>query len=261
MGISDGRNLLQKIAFQIGDKFFRFAINPDNMVQSRPHRTTAIKTKSRIVIEDFQDDVPTITISGTTGFNPTGVESDRGINKIKELKAYIKAYAEMGGNGNKSSEDFYFLDFTNHEYYVIHLSSEGITITQDVNSPLTHRYDIKFVIIREASEPSEDDVVSPEIGNRFPSLPNGTVPSGSGSGSSGSGVGSGAKDSNGNTGDGTKTNDPYDPTSGNSNVYDSGSLNNNSAVNPQAPSPTSYRYGMTGLGYAIGYYARDGRVS
>ncbi|MGV3184567.1 hypothetical protein [Staphylococcus epidermidis] len=29
-------------------------------------------------------------------------------------------------------------------------------------------------------------------------------------------------------------------------------------INPQAPSPTAYNYGMSGLGYNIGYYLREG---
>lgn len=257
MGIADGKGIFRKIAFQIGDRFFRFAINPDNMVYSRPHRAMATKTKSRIVISDFQDDIPTITISGTTGLNPTGVASDRGVAKIREMKDYLMDYAAMGGNGNKSSADFYFHDFTNAEHYVVHLSPEGVNYTQDVNSPLTHRYDIKFIILRNAGEPDQDDVVDPEIGNRFPTLPNGT--GSQGSGSSNNGVGSGVQDSSGETSNDT----PYDPASGNDSIYNKGTGSNyvpsynTDPINPQAPSPSSYTQGATGLGYALGYYLRN----
>lgn len=251
MTMSDGKTNLRKIAFQLGNKFYRFAVNPESIVYSRPHRATAVKTKSRIVVEDFQDDIPTVTIGGTTGFNPTGRVSDRGINKIKEMKEYLIYYARLGGNGNKSASDLFFHDFTNDESYVVHLSPEGVTYTQDVSSPLTYRYDIKFVILREANEPSDEEKLSPEIGNRFPSLPKG-------------------KEGKRSPYDVNKA-DPYDPTSGNDKIYNSGvvsqsqgSSNNspmstspsNDAVNPQAPSSTSYTYGMGGLGYSIGYYLR-----
>ncbi|AIW03317.1 hypothetical protein CPT_Mater160 [Bacillus phage Mater] len=258
MTMANGKAALRKIAFQVGDRFFRFAINPDTMVYSRPHRATTVKTKSRIVVEDFGSDIATVTIGGTTGYNPTGVSSDRGVQKIRELKDYLMAYADMGANGNKSSEDFYFHDFTNKEHYVVHLSSEGVNYTQDANSPLTHRYDIKFTILRKASDPPDDQVVSPEIGNRFPTLPTGPggFTGGQGTGTStgnnpsNSGVGSGAQDSNGNKSD----DKPYDPTSGNDKIYNKGT---EAPINPQAPSPNAYNYGQTGLGYAIGYYLRD----
>ncbi|QIA28508.1 hypothetical protein [Phage f2b1] len=257
MPMADGVNSLQKIAFQVGGKIFRFAINPDSMQQSRPHRSTVIKTKSRIVVEDFGADVATVTISGTTGYNPTGAASDRGVRKIAELKQFLKDYEDAGGNGDKSTEDFYFHDFTNGEYFVVHLSSEGVTYSQDANSPLTHRYEIKFAILRNAGDPPDDEVVSPEIGNRFPTLPNGSGGLGGvdyGSGGN-SGVGSGVKDSNGKTDD----DEPYDPSSGNDNIYNKGTTDQGydaTPVNPQSPSPSSYSYGTTGLGYAIGYYGR-----
>jgi hypothetical protein len=244
MPMSDGKGTLRKIAFQVGNKFFRFAINPDNIVYARPHRATAVKTKSRIVIEDFQSDIPTVTISGTTGMNPTGRAADKGIQKIKEMKEYIMAYAEMGGNGSKAADDLFFHDFTNDESYVVHLSSDGVSYTQDANSPLTHRYDIKFTILRGANEPSDDEVIDPEIGNRFPSLPRGPG-------------GPQSPDFDDDT-----IVRPYDPSSGNDNIYNEGTggqywaPHDGEAINPQAPSPQSYNHGMTGLGYSIGFYGR-----
>ncbi|AMQ66610.1 virion structural protein [Bacillus phage Shbh1] len=246
MPMSDGRNRLRKIAFQVGSRFFRFAINPENYIHKIPHRTTTIKTKSRIVVEDFQNDVPTISIKGSTGFNPTGRASDRGINKIKEMKAFLERYSSMGGNGNTPAQDFYFHNFTNDESFVIHLSSDGVSYTQDVNSPLTYNYEINFVILRKAGQPSDEEVISPEIGNRFPSIPipdpisrspipiHPTLPTG------------------GST-----------PPPNLGNVYNDGTNRefrewlNSEVINPQAPSRVSYELGRTGLGYLIGYYGRS----
>src|SRR5437763_3945315 len=173
MPISDGKNTLQKIAFQIGNTFFRFAINPESMQDQRPHRTTAVKTKSRIVIEDFQTDVPTITISGSTGFNPTWKASDRGIAKIKEMKSFLDGYAQSGGNGKTPGEDMYFHNFTNDESWVVVMDPTGVTYSQDVSSPLTYRYDIKFIVLRPANMPADSDVVNPQIGNSTVSIHHG----------------------------------------------------------------------------------------
>lgn len=294
MPMSDGKNTLKKIAFQIGSTFFKFAINPTNMQYNRPHRTTAIKTKSRIVIEDFQDDVPTVTISGTTGFNPTGKATDRGIAKIKEMKQFLYDYSQMGGNGNTNAEDFIFHDFTNDESWVVTFAPEGVTYTQDVSQPLLYQYEIKFIILRDAALPSDDEVVNPEIGNPYPSIAtNGMVPppnygtvqlpplspyvpgigvpspppiqKGSVAGTYNNGIttpGSGNNSSNGTVAG--PPNKPYDPTSGNPNIYNQGtsgpyvpSQNSNDPINPQAPSPNAYHYGMTGLGFNIGYYGRS----
>ena len=281
MAISDGRTTLRKIAFQVGDRFFRFAINPENITYTRPHRTTTLKTKSRIVVEDFQSDIPTVMISGTTGFNPTGRASDRGIEKIKEMKKYLIDYAEMGGNGNTPPQDFYFHDFTNDESYVVHLAPDGVTYTQDVNSPLLHRYQIKFVILRKSTEPAEEDVIDPEIGNRFPSIPNGggtavpmpnpsvpnvsvpiptpIMPPNSGIGMQnpylpdfGTGGSSGTGSGSNSSGGGVNQDDIYNNGTQGPYIPNPGS----DPINPQAPDFNSYQYGMYGLGFNIGYYGR-----
>lgn len=273
MTISDGITELKRIAFQIGDKFFRFAVNPENMVYTRPHRTTAIKTKSRIIIDDFGSDIPTVTIGGTTGFNPTGKAEDRGIAKIKELKEYVQAYADMGGNGNTPTEEFYFHDFTNDESYAVHLSPEGVTYTQDVNSPLIHRYQIKFIILRRAVDPTSEDIVKPTIGNRYPIF----------------GVGDRLVATPFNPDDISYTSpSPNSPGAvidlnppavidlnppgavidlQGGTVEDKGAIFDLSnggfrrvidldPVNPQAPSFSAYQYGAYGLGFNIGYYGR-----
>jgi hypothetical protein len=165
--MSDGRTRLQKIAFEVGDTMFRFAVNPANMKYEEPHRAVAIKTKSRIVVEDFQSDVKTVSISGTTGFNPTGEISDRGIEKIKEMKEFIRSYAEAGGNGATSVDDFYFHDFTNDVSWVVHLAPEGVSYSQDENNPLMHKYEINFIILRNAGDPDDSDIYTPEVGHRL----------------------------------------------------------------------------------------------
>lgn len=252
MTMSDGKNKLQKIAFQIGSKIFRFAINPDSYQDQRPHRTTAVKTKSRIVIEDFQSDVYTITISGSTGFNPTGKAADRGIQKIKDLKKYLEDYAQSGGNGKTPAEDFYFHNFTNDESFVVVLAPTGVTYSQDVSSPLTYRYEIVFNVLRDAGKPSDASVVNPEIGNSNVSIMTPITPysgvNGNALSSSYTSAGSGA----------------YSASSGNNNIYNqttgdslTKTAGNGSAVNPQAPSKTSYQFGQTMLGYLTGYYSRS----
>ena len=277
MPISDGVTRLKKIMFQVGDRYFRFAINPENYVHAKPHRTAVIKTKSRIVIEDFQEDVPTITISGTTGFNPTGLASDRGINKIKEMKKFLEDYARQGGSGNQGTDEFFFYNFTNDESYVVHLSPEGVNYTQDANSPLLYQYSIKFVVLREASTPADEDILNPEIGNKNPSVPN----KGGGGGNDTSNIwdsdltkdeidkifGNGLNNYNGNNTSNIWDSDLTGKEIGNlfssrSNVSNAVSQEESTSkgINPQAPSTLSYLQGTSGLGYSIGYYGRSYRV-
>lgn len=269
MPMSDGKNRLHKIAFQIGSTFFRFAINPDNMQDQRPHRTTAVKTKSRIVIEDFQSDIHTITISGSTGFNPTGKTEDRGIAKIKALKQFLQDFSEQGGNGSTPVEDLYFHNFTNDESWVVVLDPTGVTYTQDVSSPLTYRYEIKFIVLRPANQPADTDIVNPVIGGNPPVYPGIGGPQNADPTQSNKPtptappyVGTNGQPITGGTSPNNFTPDSGNSSSGNGTVYNQSTgsshvtTQNQTVVNPQAPSATSYKYGQTALGYLTGYYAR-----
>lgn len=248
MGMADGRGGgLKKIEFVVGDRRFKFAINPENYVHSKPHRTTTIKTKSRIVVEDFQSDIPTIQIKGTTGFNPTGTVKGRGINKIREMKRFLEAYADMGGNGDKSPQDFYFHNHTNKESFVVHLTSDGVTFTQDVQSPLTFKYEISFQVLRKASEPAESDVNDPDIGNRQPSTPSySPKPSPSPNRPNTGGSSSGGGTSLPSTG-------IQRPSFGGVTLPGIVTTPRTSSINPQVPSIQSSQIGRNGLGSTIGY--------
>jgi hypothetical protein len=292
MSMSDGKNRLMKICFQFGDRVFRFAINPDSYVHSKPHRTAVVKTKSRIYVQDFQDDIHTIKISGTTGWNPTGKEEDKGLAKIKEMKTFLDDYAKQGGNGTQPVDNFIFWNFTNEEYYFVHLSTEGVTFTQDVSQPLLYRYDIKFVVLTEVVGGSQ--IVSPILGNPVPTITNYTGKIGTNGL-----VYSPSNPNKLNTSTVSTNGLKYTPTypqissskvSTNGLVYNpsypqgyipsskatsvssatigatggSGTFNqfkpydtpisNITAINPQAPSQTAYKYGFTGLGLSIGYF-------
>ncbi|ANT41422.1 hypothetical protein DIRTYBETTY_113 [Bacillus phage DirtyBetty] len=256
MTIANGKSRLQRIAFEVGGRTFRFALNPESMEEARPHRTTALKTKSRIIVEDFQDDIPTLTISGTTGFNPTGQSSDRGVNKIKEMKKFIADFSATGGNGKLSKNEFFFHNFTNDESHVVTLAPEGITISQDAQSPLLYRYSMKFIIIRASSEPADADVVNPEIGNKFPTLPDSgnyrpspnypKLPTPFPNGETSVPIPTRP------SGDGSVGDDVYNK--GNGGSYNP--KNDNATVNPQISNGGAYNFGTTGLGYSIGYYGR-----
>lgn len=250
MSMADGENRLQKIAFKLGDKFYRFRINPENYRHSKPHRVTTVKTKSRIVVEDFGEDIQTITFSGTTG-------NDKGMAKIKEMKKFLEGYANRGGNGSRSETELYFHNFTNDEHYVVHLTPEGVTYTQDANQPLLHTYSISLFVLRRANEPPEDEVIEPTIGNDIPSIGdvdsiNTKLPEFQ------SPIVDSSDPYKGDDTSGGLINLPN--TGGNSNIIQTPYINSSiqvrplttSAVNPST-SPTAYVSGVTELKKIIGY--------
>lgn len=173
MGQSDGMGgTLRRIALKVGDGdtgWYNFRVNPAQYSHSKPQRVTIFKTKSNIITEDFGKDIETIQFSGTTGFR-RDTNGKTGKDRLMELEAFIDNYANQGGNGNRSKTEMTFYNFTDDQYFVVHLAPEGLKIERSIDQPLLYTYTISLVVLRDAGAPPERDQANPEIGNAKPSV-------------------------------------------------------------------------------------------
>ena len=90
---ADGLHQLERMEFSYSGGNYKFNINPQNMTMSQPHRSSVIKTQSTFVVEDFNDDLQTIRISGTTG----GLKM-KGEQAIMALWKFLDTYANQTPN-------------------------------------------------------------------------------------------------------------------------------------------------------------------
>lgn len=174
MGQSDGMGgTLSRIALKVeGDGttgWYRFQVNPASYSHSKPQRVTIFKTKSNIITEDFGKDIETIQFSGTTGFRKDA-NGKTGKDRLEDLQSFLDDYANQGGNGNRSKSELTFYNFTDDQYFIVHLAPEGLKIERSVDQPLLYTYTISLVVLRKAGEPAERDQTNPEIGNANPSV-------------------------------------------------------------------------------------------
>lgn len=176
MSQSDGMGgKLKRIALQFGnDTWYRFKVNPANYSEARGQRTTVFKTKSDIIVEDYGADLPVITFTGSTGFKKDS-KGHSGADRLKNMKKFVKEYADSGGNGNRSAVELTFHNFTDDESYIVHLAPEAFKIERNVEQPLLYTYTLTFVVLRSAEVPPDREVVDPNIGNETPSVGGGGV--------------------------------------------------------------------------------------
>lgn len=172
---SDGVNNLHRIALRFpkeggGYDMYRFKVNPENYTIDSPQRTTAIKTKSDIIIEDYGKDIEVINFSGTTGFRPVREEDGlkTGKQKMEQLQSRVSEYAMQGGSGNVSGSYLQFFNFTDDSYYKVHLAPQGLKVTRSKDEPLLFRYEITLVVIGSLTEADRSAVTTEEFGNVNP---------------------------------------------------------------------------------------------
>ena len=112
MGMSNGRDTLQRIAFEDSNgTFYKFAINPQDMVESIPTRNNFMQTQDLIQMQGYGQGLHTITISGTTGVN-----HGRGVDKLKALKDLITKHINQAHDTETGDvANLTFHNFTNDE--------------------------------------------------------------------------------------------------------------------------------------------------
>lgn len=171
MGQSDGYNqTLRRIALQIRNGgFYYFQVNPEDYSHTQGQRTTAMKSKTDIIIEDFGKDIEVITFSGTTGWKKDK-NGKTGADRVRLLQEFIGSYASKGGSGNNKGVELIFHNFTDNHSYVVHLAPEGISVSRNVDRPILYDYKINLIVLRDANTPPPDERDTVNSGNYKPSI-------------------------------------------------------------------------------------------
>lgn len=153
---ADGKNQLVRMEFSYSGGNYKFNINPQNMTMSQPHRSSVIKTQSTYVIDDFNDDVQTIRIAGTTGGIRMGGES-----AIMSMWKFLDGYSNQSPSyGQAPREPLTFYNHTENYAFSVVFAPEGYEITKSVDSPLNWNYEINLVVIGYAGSSVDDNTIT-----------------------------------------------------------------------------------------------------
>ncbi|BCK59790.1 structural protein [Staphylococcus phage vB_SauH_DELF3] len=167
-----GKNTTRRAALRFpissGDyDMYRFKVKPESFEIDAPQRTSITRSKSDIIVEDYGKDIEPITFSGTTGFRV--VKSVDGTKtrkqKLEVLQHRQEAYAKQGGDGCVAGAYIELYHFTDHKYYKVHLTPQGLKISRSKDESLLYRYEITLVVIGNLAEVDRGSVTSAEFGN------------------------------------------------------------------------------------------------
>lgn len=152
---ADGYNTLSRMELAYGDKSFQFNINPQTLKSSSPHRTSVLKTQGNYVVEDFNADVQTLEIAGTTG----GARSN-GYQVAKNLWNFLEGYSKQADNYGEAPEYLTFYNHTDDYVWDVVLAPDGFTWERSADRPLLWDYTIKFIVIDYAGINHDPGVVT-----------------------------------------------------------------------------------------------------
>lgn len=139
---ADGYHNLSRMELAYGDKSFQFNINPQTLKTTSPHRTSVLKTQGNYVVEDFNADVQTLELSGTTG----GARSN-GYEVAIQLWNFLEGYSMQADNYGETPEYLTFYNHTDDYAWDVVLAPEGFSWERSAERPLLWDYSIKFYVI------------------------------------------------------------------------------------------------------------------
>lgn len=161
---ADGTSALKRMTIKDphNDAIFNFSLNPQEYSVTRPQRVTAIKTMSDIVIEDFNNDIPVLRISGHTGW-----KRGKGKRMFDKLEKMLIDYTTRTQNlGAITNEPLFFYNYTDDRYYRVHVAQEGFEFKRSSENPLLYQYTLNFYIVSDTatySNPKYEDLTDKEI--------------------------------------------------------------------------------------------------
>lgn len=170
---SDGISRLERVALRLvkgsGQElaYYKFQVNPQSYRETYTQRTTAFRTRTATVVEDYGRDLGTIEFSGTTGFKRDKSGSN-GAERLAKLKYFLETYSNAGhrvDDVDQEELELYFYNLTDGGSYCVHLAPDGFQIERSAEQSLLYNYKISLVIIRDASDPDVREIDDPRLGN------------------------------------------------------------------------------------------------
>ena len=168
--ISDGRGSLQRMALEIVESgkqidYFAFSINPQQYTETMQSRTAMMQTRSALGVQRFGRGFRAIQISGNTGWG-----HGAGYDTFVRLKDFLENYVTMQSDDINNNYQLVLHNYTWQTHYLVEFQPNGITWSQDVNTPLLFNYSISLIEVGDAGQATPGETSDTILGNDKSSL-------------------------------------------------------------------------------------------
>lgn len=137
-------------------------VNPEDIQMEEPARVSVTQTLGGAFVSDFGQGLPTVTLSGTTGYkrriSAEGYETD-GFDSFKKFRARIYRFF-LESNDPKLS--LYWYNWEDDEYYQV--QPQSFRMMRNKSEPLLYRYELRFTCLRRltvSKRTAADSLIDP----------------------------------------------------------------------------------------------------
>jgi hypothetical protein len=137
-------------------------VNPEDMQVDEPARVTVTQTLGGAFVTDFGQGLPTVTISGTTGYKKRTNAEGRETDGFEEFKNFRDRIYRGFISENDPKLSLYWYNWEDDEYYQI--QPTNFRLMRNKAEPLLYRYEFRFTCIRKlrgSKREVADDLIDP----------------------------------------------------------------------------------------------------
>lgn len=151
----------KRISLTYGDKTYNFKINPSNYKYNRDTRSAIYKTQGSNVNQQFGSDIPTIAMSGTTGWHKDA-SGNTGKDRLESLNKIVAQYQNDTQYGGAPHQDFWLYNYTDSKKYKV--SIDKFEYDRDKTEPLLFYYTIEMHVLGGSDTPPENTELTSVVG-------------------------------------------------------------------------------------------------
>ncbi|CAJ1315908.1 Glyco-hydro-38C domain-containing protein [Paenibacillus nuruki] len=125
-------------------------VNPSDFNQDEQARGNIIQTLGGAYVQDFGLGLPTVTISGTTGYSIRSSAEHKKMDGFEELTAFRSRIYRKFLQANDPQHSLYWYNWEDDEYYEI--QPQDFRVQRSKSEPTLYRYEFRFTCLRRLTK-------------------------------------------------------------------------------------------------------------
>ncbi|MGF6354078.1 hypothetical protein ABIE27_001988 [Paenibacillus sp. 4624] len=127
-------------------KLHTLLVNPSDFTQDEPGRGNVVQTLGGAYVADFGAGLPTVTLSGTTGYSLRRSAENKELDGYEEFIKFRADIYRKFLQANDPQHALYWYNWEDNEYYEIH--PQNFRLQRNKSEPLLYRYELRFTCLR-----------------------------------------------------------------------------------------------------------------
>ncbi|MBE0335123.1 hypothetical protein [Paenibacillus sp. 23TSA30-6] len=120
-------------------------VNPSDFTQDEPGRGNIVQTLGGAYVPDFGLGLPTVTLSGTTGYSKRTSAENKELDGYEEFISFRADIHRKFLQANDPQHSLFWYNWEDNEYYEIH--PQNFRLQRSKSEPLLYRYEFRFTCL------------------------------------------------------------------------------------------------------------------